>query len=73
MTGDKFIQVLDLGGQLQELGARESKLLAKELIDLLDRLSYLYCEGLETLSCIGEEVFDISFLNWYMLRHGSRQ
>ena len=71
MAGDKSIQVFDFGGELQELVSREGKLFTKKLIDLLYRLSYFHCEGLETLSCIGEEIIDIFSLNRYMLRHGA--
>jgi hypothetical protein len=63
VAGDKIKQVLDLLRELQELGGRESKLLTYELIDLLYRLSYFQRKGLETLSCIGEKIFDIFSIN----------
>jgi hypothetical protein len=65
--GDKIIQVLDLLRELQELGGRESKLLTYELINLLYHLSYFQRKGLETLSCIGEKIFDIFSINLAMI------
>lgn len=67
MALDKGIKVFDFGNELQECGAREAKLFNKEFIDLLYGPSYYNLEGLETLSCFGEEIIDILSLNRDML------